>query len=657
MMKTNIVRFLFIFALGILTTSICHAKVNKLKLRVLYLGGQADWDGGEIGSNGYYKNEAEYLAEVARRTESFGELLRTYFTTVKTMQAEDWKPEMSDEYDVTIFDGYPPVLKVSELEYINKGKTQKMKLNEYIPYNFSCPSITIASIGDLIGRQYGSKNDWLCLCLDANAHSMNLKHPIFKGPFKTKITLSKQPTPKDAFHYAYFQDGNVPDSLMMWTVNTKGYQTTKDFSVGMVSRPWGYLDSPDCEFISGGVSAKTLNAVALGRHANFFTWGFVGSPMYMTSEAKVVFANTVAYIAKFRGTPLVRKVNDRIATREYIKEVKYSCTKKYLAERCAEDKLYYAKTLEIANKVRAKKNRGEELSRTEKEYLTFTENDIPKEKTYSEMMKEKHPDLYAICGEDESKYIQYYEENTPYFYGGEGTYNLVIDADAKAWGIPNNDKRLIDKAITCLETNQEVERAKRVLRRYTLCEFTQASDWRKWYDTYKEKMFFTESGGWYFMVNDKDAPGNDYSVINKRLAEKKISETSSSNNTEVSHENPVAVNAHVQKLDRDGIDVVFDVKVMSGYHIYKTVAESDPYLPIKITFTLPDGAILGEALYPMPRPFVKEGTTIYDSNFTIRQNIRLLSVPADIKCTFECQCCDSNICMPPLSKEFTLKVE
>lgn len=117
------------------------------------------------------------------------------------------------------------------------------------------------------------------------------------------------------------------------------------------------------------------------------------------------------------------------------------------------------------------------------------------------------------------------------------------------------------------------------------------------------------------------------------------------------------MNAHVQKLDRDGIDVVFDVKVMSGYHIYKTVAESDPYLPIKITFTLPDGAILGEALYPMPRPFVKEGTTIYDSDFTIRQNIRLLSVPADIKCTFECQCCDANICMPPLSKEFTLKVE
>ena len=150
---------------------------------------------------------------------------------------------------------------------------------------------------------------------------------------------------------------------------------------------------------------------------------------------------------------------------------------------------------------------------------------------------------------------------------------------------------------------------------------------------------------------------SDYSVAKKRLAEQEAAEKASSSNAKASHENPVVVTARVQKLDIGGMDIVFDVKIMPGYHIYRTVAESDPYIPMKITCTLPDGAVLGEAYYPMPKPFVKEGTTIYDSNVTIRQNVSLPSLPATIKCTFECQCCDANVCMPPFSKEFTLNVE
>ena len=148
-----------------------------------------------------------------------------------------------------------------------------------------------------------------------------------------------------------------------------------------------------------------------------------------------------------------------------------------------------------------------------------------------------------------------------------------------------------------------------------------------------------------------------YTVAERRKALEKKELTDEKSIIEVSHQNPLVVNARVQKLDRNGIDVVFDMKLMKGYHVYKTVAESDPYIPMKITFTLPDGAVLGESYYPMPKPFIKEGTTIYENNAVIRQNVRLASLPATIKCTFECQCCDANVCMPPFSKEFTLNVE
>lgn len=653
----NLYIFLYLVALSMLTSSACLATIKKQKLNVLYLGGQVDWSHGEYGFIDHFKSEAEYEQEKIKRKASFEVLLRTYFTKVKTMDAKDWKPEMSNDYDVTIFDGVPPVMEEKETEYTYNGKTTKYKKKSYLPMNFSCPSITISSVGSIIGGQFGSKNDWLCLCLDADAHSMNLNHPIFKGPFKTKITLSKQATPEDAKHYAYFQDGHVPDSVMMWKVNIKGYKSTPEFNVGMVSRPWGYLDSPNCEFISSGVCAKTLDAVAIGRHANFLTWGFIGSPMYMTPEAKIVFANAVAYIAKFRGAPLVRKFNDRIATREYIKEVKYCCTRKYWEERAISDKQFYADYLKKANEARAKKAKGEKLTKEDESYISFTEADIPADKSYAATLQEDHPELFEKFGEDEAKYLAYYDENAPYFYGGEGSYNLVIDSDAKAWGIANNDKKLIDKAITCLEKNEETDRAKRILKRYTLCEFSTPAEWRKWYNTYKDKMFFTESGGWYFMVNDKKAPGNDYTVAERRKALEKKELTDEKSIIEVSHQNPLVVNARVQKLDRNGIDVVFDMKLMKGYHVYKTVAESDPYIPMKITFTLPDGAVLGESYYPMPKPFIKEGTTIYENNAVIRQNVRLASLPATIKCTFECQCCDANVCMPPFSKEFTLNVE
>ena len=72
------------------------AKVKPIKLRVLYLGGQSDFAHGQMGSDDYFASEADFQKQVRERMESFGSLLRTYFTTVKVMPAKDWKPEMSD---------------------------------------------------------------------------------------------------------------------------------------------------------------------------------------------------------------------------------------------------------------------------------------------------------------------------------------------------------------------------------------------------------------------------------------------------------------------------------------------------------------------------------------------------------------------------------
>ena len=127
-------------------------------------------------------------------------------------------------------------------------------------------------------------------------------------------------------------DTIAPDSLPMWRVQKEGYMSKRGIRVGMVSRPGGFEDSPEAEIISGGVSGKTWDAVAIGRHGNFLHWGFAASPDDMTEEARDVFANAVVYIAGFAGqTPVARKYNDRIITRHDITLRAFSATRRAYA--------------------------------------------------------------------------------------------------------------------------------------------------------------------------------------------------------------------------------------------------------------------------------------------------------------------------------------
>ena len=339
---------------------------GKATLKVLYVGGAAEFE-----TFGSHRSKEGMEASALERTAAWEAMLKERFDSVATVQGKNYKPEMSKGYDVTIFDGTIPAIRPREPVRDASGTVVKVIPAQRLPEDFDCAVVAIGQKSEEIGRGIGTKHDWYCLCLDAEAHGMNLKHPIFKGPFKTEISLEKKPTPEDALHYEYFTP-NLPDSVMMWRVQTTGYKTTEGFPVGMVSRPWGYLDGPDTEFISSGVCAKTIDAVAIGRHANFLHWGFAASPTYMTEEAKAVFANAVCYIAQFKGQqPLVRKYNDRIATREYVKELKYMASMEPYETRVGwtveSNKEGFAKQAEA----RAKKARGEKLTAEETHYLNF----------------------------------------------------------------------------------------------------------------------------------------------------------------------------------------------------------------------------------------------------------------------------------------------
>ena len=618
---------------------------GKATLKVLYVGGAAEFE-----TFGSHRSKEGMEASALERTAAWETMLKERFDSVATVQGKNYKPEMSKGYDVTIFDGTIPAIRPRELVRDASGTVVKVIPAQRLPEDFDGAVVAIGQKSEEIGRGIGTKHDWYCLCLDAEAHGMNLQHPIFKGPFKTEISLEKKPTPEDAKHYEYFTP-NLPDSVMMWRVQTTGYKTTEGFPVGMVSRPWGYLDGPDTEFISSGVCAKTIDAVAIGRHANFLHWGFAASPTYMTEEAKAVFANAVCYIAQFKGQqPLVRKYNDRIATREYVKELKYMASMEPYETRVgwtvSANKEGFAKQAEA----RAKKARGEKLTADETYYLNFE----PREPmTLAEYLKRYHKLAYVALGEDLDAYVPYYDENTPYFYGGEGSYVMSIDEDAKAWGIPTGDIRLLEKAVKCLEKGEEVERAQRILDRYTLCTFETPAEWSAWFKKYRKQIFFTESGGWVYMVNgDRSLPGNDYKAREKKAAAAERAAEMAAQPGETSQEEPVVVAGRVVKKDGQ-VSLQVNMKIHPGFHVYRVVAASDAYLPVKITTTAPAGVTVGEVIAPEAKPFGTAGTTIYEDAVSFVVPLTGAAT-GEVSCKVEWQCCDSSVCMPPAEKELKL---
>jgi len=646
MKKLNLVLSLFL-----LIVFIPLSAQKKTDLRILFVGGSSDFYlmGGVKADSIEQKKSAEI------RTASFGKLLKQYFKNVTVINVSEYNSSLSDSYDVTIFDGKPAPWRKQRYLYDEKGKITGSIPAAYLPDGYSHPTLCIAEYSEAMGRSLGIKNDWYCLCLDADAHSWQKDHPIFTGPYKVTLRTSLKPTPLNAKEIAQMYGEYLPDSIEMWSVQSKGYSTVQTYRPGMVSRPDGYCDSPDAENICGGVSIKSVDAVALGRHGNFFHWGFSAAPYDMTEEGKIVFINSIIYISKFKESPIARKMDDRISTRHYVDAMKYLVTREAWEANNKSNREFNKYVLDTKKIAKQKQTKGEELTEMEKTYLNYPDKNEP-EPTYSAYVKQRVPQLYHIFGDDASEYSRYYDKNRPYFRGGRDLgYGLDIDEDVRSLGIANNDIRILEKAISLLEKGEDSAMATRILNRYTLCRFSTPQEWRNWFDTYKDKMFFTESGGWLWLINttDKNVPGNDYSILDNTKEQVKIPELK--NDTD--DRNPVALSAAANKLEDDNFEVVIRMKIHKGYHTYANVSEQEPFIKTEIRIDLPQGyQKVGDLITPAFKKSGTAGTTIYEGDGVFRQKIKG-SGPGEIKCTVSYQCCDNSICFPPEEKNLVISLK
>ena len=307
-------------------------------------------------------------------------------------------------------------------------------------------------------------------------------HPIFQGPLPIELELEEVPTPPKYKYYELMED--VPDTMTTVKVLKKEWDTLNlpvgsrpdNGEPGVVTTGDGFLDSPDTEWIAGGMHLKGPDYFSIGRQGRLLQWGFYGTPDEMTETGQRLLINAVHYIHGFRDHPILttREARPRegLATTLALRDVYES-----------EDMKEFYDTPE---KVKEAQDRS----------LAFSFGDAVPE---------------AARGDREERQA-WYAENEPYLYwdgarigseyGGKAYFRLDgryrIDEDARALGIANNDPALLERAVADLREGVEPERAQRLLTRYTGLSHDSADEWQGWLDETGDALFASDWGGYRF---------------------------------------------------------------------------------------------------------------------------------------------------------------
>lgn len=495
------------------------------------------------------------------------------------------------------------------------------------------------------------------MCLDNEAHGLELQHPIFRGPLATTPTLHDIATP--AHYRSHWNGRDLGETMPAWQVQQSGYLTDQSVVPGVVAGPWAFTEGADTEYVASGVNSKGPRYPSLGRHGPFFQWGFSASPPQMTSEARRVFVNTICYIAKFDGqAPLTRK---RTMHRGWALERAFGL--RFLEERHASLVEHYEARKREYAAAAAVRDAGERALTAEEQYaLKYPPRDAMSFDEYREMSLRGMPaELVERLGtttESLEQYVSYYEQNLGYLRRADDGSGYVVDEDALALGIENRDPAILAHAVELLErgeSDEQTRRAERLLRRYTGLELEDAASWRRWLDQVDGHLFFSDVGGFRFYCDDPELAARAGLLASA---------------ADVDDQRPVAIACSVsppQPEPGSVVTVAVRLTMAEGWHSYPTVAANSAYQPIDIELDLPDGAVrLGDWQRPPGLPHPDEpGTTMYEGDVVLLQRVRLPKAdqarPApqrlDVRGVVRLQVCDAQRCLPPAEQPISVRID
>ena len=637
----------------------CQTRNKEFDMSVLYVG--IDPQKGipqRSFSNGAGIAANRYEEDVQGRIAAFVELLNQYFAEVKAVDARDYEENMTENVDVVIFDAVTnplPRVNAREKPFMSAGShfqvgIQKEGLESamnqehlfearYFPDMYAKPTVFIGDVAGIMGASLGLKLDWFCRCLDACAYDMKSEHQIFHGPLSVDLDMEERLAPVSALNGV--EGISTPGVMDMWQVQTEGFHENGGegrYRQGLVARGDGFEENGDAERISGGVSDKGREAVAIGRHGNFFMWGFAADPNHMTESGKRVLVNAICYISQFDGQkPIGRKMNPGFVTRNKIKAQLAANSVDMFAVYKKERLSYNEKLSVVQREADSMRMRGELLPSALREDASRKPLSI--EKDYETWWQGVLlPDATRACFEDMDVYYQYLRDNFDYFYGGKGDFQFVVDEDLKYLGIPMGNIRILHTAIELLNgAESEKEMGKRLLKRYTLESFPTAQAWREWLNREEKQLIFSESCGYKFMNKEKG------------MEIPKVDEFGKSA-TETTHDNPVKIVA-IRGKDR----ILIEFTIAQGFHIYAPTGDEGAYVLTAVDFRFPVGVQKnGQLQCPEGKVYKSDSRVrIYEGKVILTQPIKLRDgkLNGKIYCEVTYQACNESICLPPTTME------
>jgi Disulphide bond corrector protein DsbC len=421
-------------------------------------------------------------------------------------------------------------------------------------------------------------------------------HEVFRKPLKVALQFEDHDVPAG---YRRWPGGeNLGSTIKVWKVQTRKFP---EIDPGLVSDPYGFADSPDAEVISSGLNSKGPDSVALGRHGNFFLWGFAASPKDMTPEARKCFVNAVCYIRKFEGRrPVIKK---EARGREW------ALLNAGLAEQ------YFD--------------------------AEFFKRSVPEE-------------LRRRFGKDSAKYLRYYTENLEYLRpSGDG---YAVDEDVKGLGLSNRKVELLDACASMLERNDRPELARRILERYTTRRFAEAAGWRSWLEEKRPGLFFTDTGGFKFLAVPASLIGPAGTGEAGRLADDEPPRPDA--------RHPVTARAELAPTAvRPGQEAVFIVRVETApsWHIYAVEGSNGPGIATTLRLKLPRG-VEAEGEWSCPKPIkTSDDQMAYEGRLEFRRKLKVRADaapgPIEVACELGYMACDPHSCRPPTKDDLVARAE
>ncbi len=487
-----------------------------------------------------------------------------------------------------------------------------------------------------------------------------MNHEIFSTPHAVQPTLEERTTPSEYFR----TDASLGNTMPMWRVQTEGYQDPQGQLIGMVARDAGFLDSPDTEWISSGVNSKGPQAVAIGRHGNMFLWGFAASPTYLTDEAKLVFINSVHYIAQFNGQAPIARKRQGTAMRSYVRQAVAGLSAESFAERLAYHQKSVASYKDDKAAIRVRINAGEDVPESDRRFLDMK---LPSPPGLLDSVKRYvSEDKWASLKDDAAKVEAHLRGNLPYMRS-QGWYELVVDEELKKFGVANNDIALLEKAIAMLVakdtdrvTAEQAQQANALLERYTDQSFATGAAWQSWFTQNRNRLFFTEAGGYKWLVDSTDqAEAAKPEAVDVGTPEAETIEATATDDTasdlEPDDNEPVASRLKVKAIGENRFALTLQVKILDGWHAYGSIPQGSAYVPMTVDLRLPKGFERhGEWQLPQGTLSVETpGLTTVEGDLTYRCELRGSTdgsgSSGEVACTLSYQVCDDSSCLMPTS--------